>query len=355
MSVTCYHCFARFPERDIRFRCSWHKPPLVFPWHARFGRWTVPSRAPCPREKCWVLSGYKVCPQCYQDLPYYIGHCRQKTIAVAGCRSAGKSIYLTSLIYQLRERLARDVHRVLAVMFEDDASYAMYHRYYQRLVVRQRVLEATQAETQRATEEFSPLVVRLLRSGRRRTTCVQNLVFFDPAGELFHSLSDIRFVRYLGYSSAILFLVDIKSDGEADVDASTALANICQQVRRQLNIRSRKLPQALAVALTKCDDGVFQNHPPENLVPGHADGHAFWGKRRLQTVREARAASRRCRVILQASGRHNLVAVAERNFASVRYFALSSLGTAPQGAALSGPPSPLGVEHPLYWALRAGC
>ena len=55
-----------------------------------------------------MLSGFRVCPRCHHDLPYHAGRSDQSIIAVVGISGSGKTIYLWSLLYQMREILARE-------------------------------------------------------------------------------------------------------------------------------------------------------------------------------------------------------------------------------------------------------
>lgn len=363
-AITCYRCFAQFPPRRLHFKCLMHRvedevlgpdAPLIFPWKGSlFGG--PPRNAVCPRDR--LHTGFRVCPHCRLDLPYYVGRFRQQIVAITGGSATGKTVYLWSLLYQLREVLARDPDPFAVAMFEDDTSSAIYQHLCRRVLHDRYVPDATQAEEQRMGD-LPPVIVRMIRAGRRRPSLC-NLIFYDPAGELIESLDDIRYLRYLAHSEAIIYLVgspegpnDPMLDARASL-ASEGLGSIARQVRAELGIGTKDpLPQTLAVAITKADQFLFRDHEPAELIAGHGQGQAFWrqwGKSSQQAVDRV---SGRCEQQLRDLGYDDLVAKARLNFREVRYFAFSSLGKPPNDGHLEGDPVPTGVENPLFWILQS--
>src|SRR5579884_3333416 len=100
--IVCYRCFAEFEPDRLLYRCPTH-PDRLFPAPG-LGRDRQPPRfVAC--KVCSRLTGYRVCPTCRRDLPYYVGRVRQQVVAVTGWTLAGKTVYLWSLLHQLREKL----------------------------------------------------------------------------------------------------------------------------------------------------------------------------------------------------------------------------------------------------------
>jgi hypothetical protein len=359
--IICYHCFARFPARDLGFKCIWHEEddsilgpgsPKIFGWVPRFGERKPPRRVACP-EDC-LLTSYRVCPACHRDLPYHVGRSHQEIIAISGCQASGKTVYLWALLHQIRERLARVADPFAVAMFEDDASSRFYQGISRTILTRSRLPGATKPGKY-LEGEITPVMVRLLRS-RRRGAC--NLIFYDHPGELIEVIEKVRYLRYLAHASAIIYLVDPtgergdRPDADAVNLAADSLAKIAGQVRNELNVdERRRIQQKLAVVITKADRSVFPSRPVAPLVPGYGLGQAFWTTSARRRALEIEATSSRCEELARELKLDNLVNVARNNFHQVRFFVTSSLGKEPGVRDLGGDPNPIGVEPPLFWTL----
>ena len=362
-AIICYHCFERFSAHEARFKCVDHKrshdehlgrkSPLIF--DARPVSWprSPPVKAPCPRDG--VLSGFRVCPRCHRDLPYHAGRSNQRIVAVVGCQGVGKTLFLWSLLYRLREQMARQPHPLVATMFEDDGSFDFYHSLSVTLLGHRDLPEGTQAKPQKQ-DGIPPVVVRISGAGR-----VANLVFYDPAGELLHNLKDLRFLRYLEHAAAVIYLVDPvdSSDLEARRQAADGLSYIVTYLKQQGQQQKRNglIGKALAVVVTKADYEIYPKHGQDDLLPTAVDDLQFWKRFGREERRRVGRSSDRCKGVLRELKHHHLLAVAENEFARKAYFTASSLGgVLIQGAVeppkLSGEPAPIGVEHPLFWSLR---
>jgi hypothetical protein len=346
MEVLCYRCFAAFPAQRLRFRCPMHQPAHEFEWQAgRFAR-RPPRAVPCPLDRLWT--GYRVCPNCHRDLPYYAGRVRQQVVAVAGCSTTGKTVYLWAVLHRLQVELAREESPHAVALFEDAASFELYRELSRSIEERGEVPELTQAARFRAGE-LSPVVVRLL--GDR---AVRNLVFFDPSGELIENLDETAYLCYLAQSAALLYLVeppcgDRARDQAQAARASDGLAAVARQMRQQAPHLGRGLiRRPLAVVLSKGDDYLFGREGPEVAVQVKG-GSAFWRGRRWSA--EVDRASECCRSALRRHGYDELLAQASNNFAPVRYFAVSGLGAPPRDGRLTAPARPVAIEAPLFWAM----
>jgi hypothetical protein len=349
--MICYYCFAEFDARRMHYRCLMHRTPEIFPAPAK--GWRGPRFVYCPR--CRLATGYRACPICGRGLPYYADRSGQQIVAITGWSFSGKTLYLWGLLHQLREVLSQDPNPVAVAMFEDDASFLVYQELCRDLFLRRRLPDKTQGQLQK-NEGVPPVIIRLLqrRWGGLR---LQNLVFYDPAGELIQNLEDVAYLLYLGHASALIYLVEAppgreRQQGQHAHDAAEGLRAIIRQLRQEKNLRDNlRLPGMLAVALTKCDLDLFAEGP-EGWVAGLGRGQHFWSQLGWRARRELRRTSRRCEAELRRRGLDELVNLAQHNFSRIAFFALSSLGHAPAGEAVLQDPRPIGVEQPLFWILQ---
>jgi hypothetical protein len=198
-TMTCFSCFAQFRPAETYFRCPMHPGErFLFPYrsHSWWPVWKPPRQALCPRDA--LVTGFRVCPnpRCHAELPYFIGSAPQHIVAVTGCGGTGKTVYLWSLLHQMREVLTRAENPFAVAMFEDDTSFRMYQQLCQRIQDDRRVPDFTDAQVIREENRIPPVIVRVMTKGERRAA-LDNLVFYDPAGELFENLSDKCYLRYL--------------------------------------------------------------------------------------------------------------------------------------------------------------
>jgi len=361
--ILCYHCFAKFPPRALHFKCIWHAvddpvlgpgSPMIFHSGRWFGPCRPPKRVVCPVDH--LLTSDRVCPDCHHDLPYYVGRSSQRVVSIAGCQGSGKTVYLWGLLYRLRERLARDEHAFASAMFEDDASARFYYRLSEAILRRGELPEATQAVAQRRGE-IRPVIVRLLRPGRRP---MSNLVFYDHAGELIEAMDDVRYLRHLAHSASIIYLVDPTGGGgrrsgdEANRLAAEALGHLGRQIRAELGLgKHERIAKRLAVVISKADVSITPRDGAEAPSDGLGDGQDCWRRWNRAGRAELDRASRRCEDLARDLGLDACVNAARLNFTRVRFFLASSLGRPFLPGTGGVPPEPMGVEHPLFWALTA--
>ena len=241
-------------------------------------------------------------------------------------------------------------------MFEDDAGFQVYHELCRDIFLRRQLPEKTQVQSQK-NEGIAPVIVRLLQRNGTRLG-LRDLIFYDPAGELIQNLNDVVYLRYLARSHAIIYLLQAPHGPRQDADqqaseAGQGLSAVIHQVRRENNHSlGQRLPQVLAVALTKCDQELFAVQGPEAWVAGFSQGQRFWSRPGWFRQRESRQISRRCEQLLQERGFSEVVNMARHNFVQVAFFAVSSLGRPLAGEHILEDPQPIGVEQPLFWALE---
>jgi hypothetical protein len=344
--ILCPRCFMQFPPWRLEFRCLHHRPtPIRFRWVVDGDLHSPPARAMCPRGG--HLTGIRLCPHCHSVLPYYTGRASDRIIGLIGCSNSGKTVYLWSLLYELRGRLARESTPFAAAMFENDRGHHLYQVYCEAILGRQELLEPTRV-TEQLAGNFSPIVVRLLLR-----KAVHNLIFYDPAGELVQELDKSYFLTYLRHCASIICTVAPPTrPGDPEIRAaSEALGNVIKRLREQLQVFGNSpIPKSLAVVLTKADEEVFRLHPPESITPGYARPQSYWSNW-CPRDRDATVASNNCKQLLRGMGFNNLVNLAEFHFQSCAFFAVSSLGHSPSDGKITPPVEPIGVECPLFWCL----
>ena len=349
VTIVCPYCFSDFEPADMWFRCLEHEPALEFRWWE--GRLRKPPKyAACTKGE--HLCGIRLCPKCRRTLPYHIGRSEQLTIAVTGPRAAGKTLYLWSLLHELRGRLATEPEPFAAAMFEDDQSFEMYAALARSIFKDKELPSATQAK-QQEKGNLPPTTVRLW-CGRRLIT----LSLYDPAGELVENLQKIEFLSYLRHSAAIVYLVpppdEVDKEGSLNTGAD-GLGNIVSHLRRSMAIPKSVLPKTLAVVMTQCDREVFKKHAPEEINPGYRWSQDEWRRYGGRERKEVAAVSEVCSDVLREYEYNSLVNTARDNFRACRFFAVSSLGSKPftdDGDLNTNNLAPVGVECPLFWCLN---
>jgi hypothetical protein len=359
-TITCYRCFAQFSPRRLHFKCLQHAGDAagqgqqgfrIFPWKPGFLQNRPPRHALC--GDCRRYSSLRVCPSCREELPHYAGRIGQRIIAVTGNQGSGKTVYHWGIVHQLRERLAADPKTPVAAMFEDDESFRLFQSLDTSIRHKRTVPALTQGnETRRG--RFKPMIVRLMLNRFWRSAMHTNLIFYDTAGELIHSLKEVEYLRYLAHASAIIYLVDpVDPTG-----AREGLNAVVKQVRQELSLPSgRKINKPLAIGISKSDVRLFpeviKRFGRSSVLPDNDHGPGFWQGAASKRAAKISATSDVCRTFLtQELEQHPVVALAENSFDTVRYFGLSVFnGSLDSQNRVTQPPSPLGVEHPLFWLL----
>ena len=401
-SVVCPadECGQRIPVEDLLFLCpSPHCSGRHAPLRGKPGRWANWTLFQPERYDYSVACPYsphraylKVCPHCWTQLPVATG--QTETIAIVGSSISGKTCFVTGLIRKIERELSRETSFGMALEWDDQDGLDYFKR-RDREIYRDRILpDASQKKTKVETLQIT---VRFPIGGWRRLwrgpQGVVSLVFPDPAGEFFEKIDDTYYLDYLAKSRAIVLMVaPWMSDAYRSwrsafgrplppVDAPGAdrsLNSFIQAVRRETQRRG-KLPQHLAVVLTKCDEeGLFDPDDlavdlPEDVEPAVPEGaprkerfepdfavERFRDQGRPYDVGLTREISRRVQEHMERDlGLSNVVALANEGFRRVGFFAASALGTAPVRDEADGPsrlklvdPSPRRVEEPLLWILH---
>ena len=132
--ILCPFCFEQFKSsqtlfRCINSRCSGQAPDKTYAKYQGLlsapklglsfapreggikkiaGLFQGPREVSCPT--CQRPTPKRICPTCHYELMYDAGRTKERTIAVIGGRSAGKSIYITALMNCLFNQVGTITH-----------------------------------------------------------------------------------------------------------------------------------------------------------------------------------------------------------------------------------------------------
>lgn len=390
-AIKCLFCFRSFSPQRIVFRCEQpgcsgkaldtvyakiHGPfdangvgipslrghvivPLPVP--SGFFSMSMPRAARC--DVCDGESRAPICPECHHAFPPGMG-LNQRTIAIIGGRTTGKTNYIATLIKRMSDiggQFQFIVNRA------DDETIARWDReFYAPLFLRNKVINLTPSAAF-DTVVKAPLLFRFtFRNGKQAL----NIGFFDTAGEDMKSLNsmDIQ-ARYICEADAIIFLLDplqidkvrnllLQQDPHTflpnvDVEASPAnivdrLLLLFKKVKEIPDTRGITVPVALTLSKIDALHPLIIQDPSSRLrFPSSHSQLGRVDKLEVQSVSTEIASRLKdwigpgfCRTI-------------ETRFPHHEYFGVSSLGSQPDPLTgdLMGPVAPFRVEDPFLWVL----
>ncbi|KAA5828801.1 zinc ribbon domain-containing protein [Saccharopolyspora hirsuta] len=380
--VACPYCYHRFPVGNLWFQCTGRPAPgrercrkAVDPMRQRLtgygaaswpvfeprSRFRSPRKAECP--DCGTPSGIRACPVCHTPLPASFADGDSPLIGVVGGKNAGKTVYTTVLVHELRNNIRR--------RFDADISFAgeqagfgtaqWLERYEQALFGDQALFESTASS---ADGIRTPLVVQWrqprVQLGRRvhRTT---TLSFYDAAGEDMTTQEFVNSQAYLTSADGLIVLLDpFQLPGAADriavPDAGRRDAeppiNVLNRVTEMLRASTglgdgRQVRTPIAVVFSKID-AFFRvlgdNHPLLRPPRAGAEYDEVVGQ---DTDEHLRA-------LLAELGADDIDGHLRAHYRTFRYFAVSALGAEPDYGSKQIDPAgvrPFRVDEPLLWLL----
>jgi Double-GTPase 2 len=380
--LACPYCYETFTSREIMFRCNGRlsrtnkQCPLRLdsilerrigvrreqgPVFSADGR---KSNAECP--DCGGETTYRICPVCHSQLPVQFGMVGSRMIAMAGAKASGKTVYMTVLLHELRNRVGDRFGA--AIMGADDETRKQFvDRYENPIYAESKLPLPTQRAAQRDDERVPPLVFRFsaktggLRGGRP----THNLLsFFDTAGEDFREQESLDVnTRYLACSDGILLLLDpLQMPGARKLAVSgIPMPGTGPEYETPQNILSRvtdillatnpngargKISKPIAVVFTKLD-AVWHNLDRSSPLRAQPlDGPKF-------DVADCLDVHEEIRHLLRDWEGGQISQVLENNYARYRFFGTSALGQPPTETNAVAPSGiqPYRVADPLLWML----
>jgi len=228
--IICPFCFHKFRKADVWFRCDnnscSHKSEdkaLNDFWGQNQQRKNLAFKpegfslfgsesAKCPKCKTSTLK--VICPECHNSLFKDMIDEDSTIISIIGGQSSGKTNYITVLIQELLNRcytFDAAITEITACGDVYDANtgkaYNTAHRYredFYNQLYNQKVCHA--ATRRDAFSNRIPLIYRLVIGKHKKSVF---LVFYDTAGENFHTADEIRKnAEFLKNSAGIIFLLD---------------------------------------------------------------------------------------------------------------------------------------------------
>lgn len=219
MTAKCPRCFVHLTSDLYAWECSGQCPPANDPKAtAATGvatqsrqlqkaqrpsdvrRWSPPQNPACPT--C-AKPARDICPYCHFALLPNWREANTVSIALAGARATGKSIYLAILVKQLEQMISQAGS---ALSFGDENSRRVYEDYYEKPLFEARgIMPPTVAAGAQDAYQRDPIILSLgmLRGGRTY------LVIRDVAGEdLENPAEDRTYLSYFARADAVLFMFD---------------------------------------------------------------------------------------------------------------------------------------------------
>jgi hypothetical protein len=383
-SIACPYCYETFPVRQIMFRCNARPSrdgkqcdqrqdevlarrrgirrdlgPVFKPDGWAKGR---TNAAACPA--CGSSTNYRICPACHSLLPAQFGMINSRMIGMAGARDAGKTVLMTVLLHELRNRIGAQYDA--AIMGADDETLKRFtDRYEDELYVRNRMVPGTQPAAQNENR-VDPLVFRFSATPDRLggSKPEQTLMsFFDTAGEDFltQESTDIN-TRYLACADGIMLIVDplqmagarelaapgtpLPGTGPAYESPATILTRVTNLLLQQTKGGKSQINKPVAVVFTKIDTlwHTFGEGSPLRTTP--PQGSRFDTADSLDVHEEIRH-------LLRSWEGTQIDQILRMHYTRHRFFGVSALGRPPtpdKEVAASGI-QPYRVADPLLWLL----
>lgn len=377
--IACPYCYHRFAPAWQRFQCAGRPAPgrpscdrLVDSERDKLTGFNAPdwptfeplSKVPRRREDCpdcGGSTGTRACPICRTPLPANFAESRSPLIGMVGGKNAGKTVYTTVLVHELRARIRR--------RFEADLSFAgeqagvhtsTWREHYERALFDDHAL--LESTTSAANGIRTPLVLQWRQRRRRalrRTYDTTTLSFYDAAGEDMTNQDFVNGQAYLGASDGLIVLLDpFQLPGVADRIAVPAasgreseppldvLNRITELLRSDGGVSGRRrIRVPVAVVFSKIDAfyGVLGAQHPLLREPSQRDCY---------DEATGRDTSDHLAALLADLGADDIDDHLRAHYRSFRYFAVSSLGAEPDyggGRVDAAGVRPFRVDEPLLW------
>jgi hypothetical protein len=322
------------------------------------------DEATCP--SCGGVCTRRACPECHTAVPIDFVDSDSPMVGIVGSKNAGKTVWMTILVKQLREEIGRQFGA--AVRMATDAADSSDTPEAYKKDREDSLFEAGNLPggTDQNSVQRRRSVVMQWQGTRanllgRQTPHTTLLSFVDSAGEDLNSLADTFTLRYLTVCDGLVVALDpfalpgararITLPESAYGDASDPLQvieRITELLRVELKVKkNKKIKLPVAIVFTKID-AFFPTMAPGNPVmrttpkqPAYAEGDG------LEVHEHMRALLHDWRA--DDIDRHLAF-----NCADFRFFGVSALGAEPNYDArqvAAGGVRPHRTADPLLWLL----
>jgi len=384
--IVCLHCFKNFPHSRVLFRALLsldeegyraQRDRVLDEYREKFhmdsagalpvildpGDFSESSK----RYTRNVLSGLKdaydnwtarrLCPHCHNELPKNAGHSPATIISFVGASQSGKSVFMTSLVHALKTSTARNFN-IFCSPINHEMSRRFKDLYEDPLIENNRLLAPTQMERQQ-----EPFIFTFSFADGNRPEI--NIAFFDIAGEGMVDSGYLEiYASHIRNSSGIMFMVDpmqfralgrkIQLKNKLDYDLRSSeepvdvLGGLVDNYISKETSSMSMIPTA--VVLTKTDllealrpDGEYIS-PNSHMFTNHVHNGFF----DLTAFDNINGEVDDFIAEVDPNFRNAL----KRRFGDMGFFAVSALGSAPDGKSRRVASfSPVRVEEPFLWLL----
>ena len=383
-TLACPYCYETFTARQILFRCYGRSSRGGTPCTPRQdevldGRrgirlalgpvfkadgWAKgrTNSATCPG--CGGTTNYRICPVCHSQLPAQFGMVGSRMIAMAGAKDSGKTVYMTVLLHELRNRVGAQYGA--AIMGADDETLGRFTVNYEDVLYRDHQLLDSTRRAEANEGWVDPLVFRFtaapggLRGGKPEQTLMS---FFDAAGEDFLTQDSVDVnTRYLACADGIMLLLDplqmagarqLAAPGTPLPDTGSLYADPVAILTRVTNLLlplnkggRAQIGKPIAVVFTKLDTlwHAFENGSPLRVTPPQRG--CFDNADSLDVHEQIRH-------LLHSWEGSEIDQILQNHYPRHRFFGVSALGCTPtpdKRVADSGI-QPYRVADPLLWLL----
>ncbi|MCL1882205.1 MAG: hypothetical protein FWF81_00410 [Defluviitaleaceae bacterium] len=297
----------------------------------------------------------RICPHCHNDIPQSAGFAPSTIISVVGASQSGKSVYLTALVHTLKTITPRNFP-IFCTPINNEMGRKFKYEYEDPLIEHGMLLDPTQKEKQQ-----EPFIFTFSFSDE--TMPEINIAFFDVAGEgmIDTAYMDI-YAAHIRNSSGILFLVDpmqFKSIGEK-IKLKNALDYETGFIDEPADVLSGLVEDYIykqgggisdiptAVVLTKTDllEALQQSG---EYIHSHSRIFSNFKHKTFFNLSEFYDISDEVEDFISEVD-PNFRNALKRRFSDLGFFAVSALGTQPDGQRVASF-APIRVDEPFLWLL----
>lgn len=305
------------------------------------------------------------CPYCTSDLPPNINEVEgNTTIAIIGDVYSGKSHYITSLIYQLKNlQIPNKYFHVIAASQEIEKQYQ--DDYYRKLFDLQQPLEQNKQAAVLGDPINHPLIYQITVGDDPTAMKRFNILFYDASGEdLARQASLVRHQSPILNAQAIIFLADPWAMPRFVDDLSHRLRPTSRPTRIPAEFLSWVVQTFRAVRPELAQEFIFSL--PTAIVLPKADlieYHTLLGQEREYDSiwrpdyariynNDAQEIDTLVKKLLKSIDEEALTGTAQ-GFSNLRFFAISATGSAPDDQnKYSKGVKPHRCLDPLLWILK---
>lgn len=309
------------------------------------------------KDKYDISTNERLCPHCHNELPITSGRGPSKIISVVGASQAGKSVYMTTLLYVL-ERYTSE--RIDASMIAGSSTYNDDIRENQ-----ERIFEKNIMPDPTPKQHMEPLIENFKFKDDKIPPIT--LIFYDVPGE---GMTDKGYIEkhgeHIKNSDGIIFLVDplqmralrkkinianreFKGDFTEKYQESKDI--IVYLFENFISKQSReRTPIPTAVVITKSD--MLKNLNDEEYISKNSNIFKNYNHRKFFNLNEFENIDGEVRKFL-ARVDSTFKGAMDTYFKTTGYFAVSSLGCNPHNLKIDSSTSinPMRVDEPFLWLL----